>query len=297
MIDLRKIINRKTRGKIMDALWWLPDKPYLQLFYFACEGKFLNFKNPQTFCDKLNWLKIYDKHPEYSRLADKLAVREHIKDVLGEEYIFPIYGQWKSFDELDFNQLPDRFVLKCNHDSGSVKIIKDKNSLSQEEIAELRTFYDRRLSKDFFYAGREYPYKGIDRYIFAEKYMQNSEDGLESFQDYKWMCFNGEPKLMYIETERNVGVKTDIFDMEFNPVDMVGDKQPSGQHFDKPEFFDEMKEIATKLSKGIKFVRIDFRVVDNKVYFGEYTFYDNGGFRSYKPESWDKRLASWIMID
>ena len=281
----------------MDALWFLPDKLYLQLFYFACNGKFLNFRHPKTFCDKLNWLKIYDRHPEYAKLADKLAVREHIKSVLGEEYLFPIYGYWKTFDEIDFDALPEQFVLKCNHDSGSVKVIKNKSSLTEADMAELRRFYERRLKRDFFYAGREFPYKGIERYVFAEKYMESADSKLESFCDYKFMCFNGTPKLMYIETERDVGVKTDVFDMEFHPIpEIVGDKPKSGHTFVKPDSFDQMREIAQQLAQGIKFVRIDFRMVDHRVYFGEYTFYDNGGFRHYKPEEWDLKMASWIEL-
>lgn len=284
------------RDKIMNALSFLPDKLYLQLFYFACEGKFINFKKPVTFCDKMNWLKIYDRHPEYSKLADKLAVRDFIKEEFGEKYLFPIYGYWRSFDQIDFDQLPEQFVLKCNHDSGSVKIIKDKKELTEEEIDELRKFYDRRLKKDFFFAGREFPYKGIERYVFAEKYMKGSKNDLEAFEDYKFMCFNGVPKIMYIESERDIGVKMDAYDMDFCPVDIEGDKPKSGRIIEKPCYFDEMKAMAEKLAKGIKFVRIDFRVLDNQVYFGEFTFYDNGGFRSFRPEEWDCKLASWIDL-
>lgn len=296
MLDLRKFTNRNMRDKMMSALSFVPDKLYLQLFYFACEGKFINFKNPVTFCDKMNYLKIYDRHPEYSKLADKLAVRDYIKKEFGEKYLFPIYGSWRSFDQIDFNQLPEQFVLKCNHDSGSVKIIKSKEELTEEKIDELRKFYSRRLKKDFFFAGREFPYKGIERYIFAEKYMKGSKNDLEAFEDYKFMCFNGVPKIMYIESERDVGVKMDVYDMDFCPVDIEGDKPKSGKVIDKPCYFDEMKTMAEQLAKGKKFVRIDFRVLDNQVYFGEFTFYDNGGFRSFRPKEWDHKLASWIEV-
>jgi len=296
-IDLRKVCGRKFRDTIMYALRFLPDKQYIQLFYFACNWKFLNLKNPTTFCEKLNFMKLYDRHPEYSKLADKLEVRKHIIDVLGEEYVFPIYGYWKKFDDIDFSKLPDSFVLKCNHDSGSVKIVKDKNALTQEDINELRTFFNRRLKNDFFYAGREYSYKGIDRYIFAEKFMQSQISKSETFYDYKFMCFNGVPKFMYIETERTLGVKMNCFDMDFKPLDIIGDKPEASHNFEKSPNFDTMRQIAEKLSQGIRFVRIDFRELDGKIYFGEYTFYENGGFRPYRPESWDLKIASWIDID
>lgn len=296
MLDLRKVFKRNFRGNVKYLLSFLPDKLYIQVFFFACNGKFINFKHPKTFCDKMNWLKIYDRHPEYSKLADKLAVREHIKEVLGEEYLFPIYGSWRSFDEIDFDSLPEQFVLKCNHDSGSVKVIKSKKDLTEKDYADLKKFYDKRLSRDFFYSGREYSYKGIDRFVFAEKYMTSKDDNLEAFHDYKFLSFNGKPELMYIETERDIGVKMDAFDMQFNPVNIIGDKPSSGHLFEKPAAFDEMRRIAAELSQGIKFVRIDFRVLDGRVYFGEYTFYDNGGFREYRPKEWDAKLASMIEI-
>lgn len=298
MLDIRKVTGRKTRGRMMYFFSFLPDEAYIQLFFFACNWRFLDLKNPKTFCEKLNWMKLHDRHPEYSKFADKLAAREYIKENLGEEYVFPIYGYWKSFDEIDFSQLPDSFVLKCNHDSGSVKVIKDKNKLSERDYKELKNFFNHRLKHDAFYSGREYPYKGIERFIFAEKFMQSRKSNLESFEDYKFMCFNGKPKLLYIETERSVSVKMNFFDMDFNPIDdIIGDKPKAKHQFEKPPCFEEMKAIAERLSQGITFVRIDFRVVDDQIYFGEYTFYDNGGFREFKPKDWDQKLASWIDID
>lgn len=298
MVDLRNIFSRNVRGNLMNALWWLPDKPYLQLFFFACNWKFINFRHPKTFCDKMNWLKIHDRHPEYSRFADKLMVREYIKQEFGEQYIFPIYGAWKSYDDIEFDKLPENFVLKCNFDSGSVKIVQNKSKLSEAQKQELRMFYKRRMKMDFFYAGREFPYKGIERYIFAEKYMQSDDSDKESFYDYKFMCFEGEPKLMYIETERSIGVRMNFFDLDFTPInDIIGDKPASDHVFTKPECFEEMVAMTRKMCQGMKFVRIDFRLVNGKAYFGEFTFYDNGGFRGFKPDSWDAKMASWIRTD
>ena len=191
MINFKKILSRNLRGKIMYALKFLPDKPYLQLFYYATTGKLINFKNPKGFNEKLQWLKVNDKHSEYTQLVDKLAVREHIKEVLGEEYLFPLLGQWESFDDIDFDALPEQFVLKCNHDSGSTKVIKNKSLLTVEELSAIRKSLLTRLKEEFFFAGREYPYKDIKPYIIAEEFMVDNSEPEKSIEDYKFFCFHG----------------------------------------------------------------------------------------------------------
>lgn len=296
MIDLKKFFSPSFRGKIMYLLSFLPDKPYLQLFYFATTGKFINFKNPKGFNEKLQWLKVNDKHSEYTKLVDKLAVREHIKETLGEEYLFPILGCWESFDEIDFDTLPEKFVLKCNHDSGSTKVIKNMSELTEEKLNELRAFFKKRLRRDFFYAGREYPYKKIKPYIIAEQFMVDESAPEKSIEDYKFFCFNGEPKIMFVATDRNVDVKFDFFDMDFNHLDIVNIHPQSGKNLEKPVMFDEMKKIAAKLSKGIKHVRIDLYELNGKIYFGEYTFFHGGGFSLFYPSEWERKLGDWIDI-
>ena len=296
MIDLRKIFGRSVRSTIMYALSFLPDKPYLRLFYFSTTGRGINFKNPVGYNEKLQWLKVNDKRPEYGPLVDKLAVREHINEVLGEGHMFPLLGYWKSFDEIDFSQLPDQFVLKCNHDSGSTKVIWDKNSLTQEDLADLKQFYTRRLKKDFFYADREYPYKGLKRYIMAEKLMIDEKHPQKSIEDYKFFCFNGEPKIMFVATDRNIDCKFDFYDMDFNHLDIYNIHPNTDKVIEKPTMFEEMKEIAGRLSKGMRQVRIDLYELNGKIYFGEYTFFHGGGFQLFKPEEWERRLGDWIDL-
>lgn len=296
MIDLKKILPPKLRYRIMNMLWFLPDSLYIRLFYFTTTGQKLNLKHPTGYNEKLNWLKLNDKHPEYAKLVDKLAVREHIKQVLGEEYLFPLYGYWKSFDEIDFDALPNEFVLKCNHDSGSVKIIRDKSSLTQLDKKELKKFYEHRLSHDFFYAGREYPYKGLPRYIIAEQFMKD-ENGAVSIEDYKFFCFNGEPKIMFVATDRAIDCKFDFFDMEFRHLPITNIHPNAGEKIQKPALFDEMKEIATRLSKGMKQVRIDLYEIGGKIYFGEYTFFHGGGTVLFQPDEWEQTLGSWIDLE
>jgi len=296
MIDLRKYFNRKVRGAVMYALSFLPDKLYLQLFYFSTTGRLINFKNPKGYNEKLQWLKVNDRRPEYSRLVDKLALREHIAEVLGEEYLFPLLGHWEKFDDIDFDKLPDRFVLKCNHDSGSVKVIKDKSELTPEYLEELRAFYTKKLSRDFYYAGREYPYKGMKRCIMAEQFMVDERNPDSAIDDFKFFCFNGEPKMMFVATDRSTDCKFDFYDMEFNHLDIFNIHPNADKPIEKPALFEEMKALAAKLSQGMRHVRIDFYELNGRIYFGEYTFFHGGGFQLFHPEEWERRLGDWIDI-
>ena len=291
---IKKLMPRKMARKMMGNLSFLPDSVYLKLFYYAATGKTLNLKNPQLFSEKQQWLKLHEIHPEYRDLVDKLTVNDYVDKQLGKGYCFPILGYWRRFDDINFDELPNRFVLKCNHDSGSTKVIQDKNSLSKKDYDELKSFFDSRVKKDFYYAGREYPYKGIDRYIIAQKYMADSKGEMN---DYKFFCFNGEPKLMFVATDRSTDVKFDFFDMDFNRLDIVNIHPNSGKEIKKPEHFDEMKQISEKLSKGIKFVRIDLYEINGKIYFGEYTFFHGGGFCLFYPLEWEKKLGDWIELD
>lgn len=298
MINLKKVLSSKTRGKLMYALTFLSDELYIKLFYFAVSGKWMNLNNPEGFNEKQNWLKLHDRHPEYSELVDKFSVRKHIEEKLGKEYLFPLLGKWDSFDCIDFSQLPNSFVLKCNHDSGSTKIIKDKSKLTNEDMKKLKKIYDSRLKENAFYAGREFPYKGIKKhYILAEKLMTDSRDPNKSIEDYKFFCFNGIPKVMFIATDRSTDCRFDFFDMNFNHLDIENLHPHADKPIQKPEKFDKMKEIAAKLSKGMKFVRIDLYQINGKIYFGEYTFYHGGGFAPFKPDEWERRLGDWINIE
>lgn len=296
MIDFRKIFKPRFRYAVMQSLSFLSDKMYLRIFYFFTTGKRINFKNPTGFCEKQQWLKVNDRHWEYGNLVDKFAVREHIKNELGEEYLFPLLGAWQSFNEIDFSQLPNQFVLKCNHDSGSTKVIKDKSALSEKDFKQLKKDFDARLKVDFFYSGREYPYKGLPRYIIAEQFMVNRKAPEKRIEDYKFFCFDGVPKVMFVATDRGTDCRFDFFDMDFNHLDIVNIHPNSDKEISKPEKFEEMKAIAAKLSKGIKFVRIDLYELNGKIYFGEYTFFHGGGFQLCEPPEWERRLGDWIDL-
>lgn len=293
MIDYRNVIrNQQFRLKLIYLLRFIPDRPYLKMVYYIKTGKRLNLDNPVGFNEKENWLKLHDVHPEYGDYVDKVKVRGVVEKLIGPGYFFPLLGVWKHFDDIDFDQLPNEFVLKCNHDSGSVKIIKDKSLINK---IQLKRFYEPHLHRCAFFAGREYPYKYVDRCIFAEKLM-NVEGGII---DYKFFCFNGKPTIMFVATERATGdPKFDFFDMDFNHLDIVNiHPQSSRGEIKKPQCFEEMKEIATKCSQGIKFVRIDLYEIEGKVYFGEFTFFHGGGFWPMKPDHWEKELGDLIKID
>lgn len=297
MFDLRKIFGRSLRGKVMNALSFLPDKTYLQIFYFATTGKFINFRNPKGFNEKQQWLKVNNRRPEYTSLVDKFAVREHINTVLGEGYLFPLIGKFDSFDDIDFEALPNQFVLKCNHDSGSVKIIKDKASLTKEDFERMKASIELSMSKDFFFAGREYPYKGIKPCIIIEELMIDEKNPDKSIEDYKFFCFNGEPKVMFVATDRSTDCRFDFYDMDFNHLDLVNIHPNSDKVIEKPKMFEEMKEIAARLSKNMPFVRVDLYELNGKIYFGEYTFFHGGGFRLCNPPEWERKLGDWIKLD
>lgn len=297
MFDLRKIFGRNLRDNAMYALRFLPDKQYLSFVYYLTTGKRINFNNPKGYNEKLQWLKINQINPEYSKLVDKLRVREHIKDVWGEEHLFPLLGFWKSFDDIDFNKLPNQFVLKCNHDSGSVKIIKDKSSLTKKDFQELSKHFKKKLKRNGFYPAREYPYKNLEHYIFAEKFMINDKNTEKSIEDYKFFCFNGVPQFMYVVTDRSNGGRNDFFDMNYNHLDVYYNHPNADGVIEKPVLFDEMVEIATRLSKGLKQVRIDLYEINGKLYFGEYTFFHGGGFQLFKPEEWEYKFGDMINLD
>ncbi len=293
MIDYKKIIsNRELRLKLINCLKFIPDKPYLKLVYWIKTGKRLNLKAPKTFCDKLNWLKLHDIHPEYTQLADKIAVRSYLKNIIGEDICLPMLGAWNHYDEIDFNQLPDRFVLKCNHDSGSVKIIQDKSSMDH---VQLKAFYESRLKQNPYILGREYPYKNVQPMLYAEEYMV--PNGFKDINDYKFFCFNGKPRIMFVATERNTDCKFDFYDMDFNHLNIENIHPHSEHAITRPKMFEEMKVLAAKLSQNMRFVRIDLYEIGNKIYFGEFTFFHAGGFWPMYPEEWEYKLGDMIHLD
>ena len=285
--------NSVIKG-VADAIGpMLPDKVYLNLRYYLSLHKWINWTNPQTYNEKIQWMKVYDRNPLYTKLVDKYEVRSYIKDRLGEEYLFPCYGIWDRFEDIDFSKLPDQFVLKCTHDSGSVRICKDKDAIDKNEYGR---HFSKCLKRSSFLGGREWAYKSVKPRIIAEKLMTEHGEGLK---DYKFFCFDGKVKAMFIATDRGkegTDVKFDFYDEHFNHLPFKHGHENADVAPEKPACFEEMIQIAEKLSKGMRHVRIDLYDIDNRIYFGEFTFYHHCGFVPFEPEKWDYTFGSWINI-
>ena len=268
------------------------DKPYLEMMYWLNLGKKLNLKHPVTFNEKLQWLKLYNHNPAYTVMVDKVKAKEYVAKLIGEEHIIPTLGVWDDPDDIDFDALPNQFVLKCNHNSGTgMCICRDKSKLDIEKVkAELR----KGLKENYFMRWREWPYKNVPRKILAEKFMVD-ESGTE-LTDYKWFCFNGEPFMMYVSHDNAEHATTDFFDMNYNRLPLRMKDPNSDNPPTKPKEFEEMREYAKVLSRHIPFLRVDFYVISHKVYFGELTFFDSTGMAKFSPEEWDEKLGKLIVL-
>lgn len=255
-------------------------------------GVFPNLDNPKTYNEKLQWLKLNDIHPEYTQLVDKCESKEHVKKIIGDEYIIPTLGVWNSFDEIPFDKLPNQFVLKTTHDSGGVVVCPDKSKL---DIRTARRKLEKSLRHNYFYEHREYPYKNVKPRIIAEKYMVD-ESGTE-LKDYKFFCFDGKCKMLFIASGRRKNEITfDFFDTNFNHLPFKQGHPWSDKEIKKPDNFDEMVKIAEKLSKGFRHVRVDLYNINGKIYFGELTFFHFSGNVPFVPKEWDYRIGEWLTL-
>lgn len=261
----------------------LPDKMYLKIMYKKRLGKKLNLKNPQTFNEKLQWLKLYDRKPEYSKMVDKYEAKEYAAKVIGEEHIIKTYGVWDKFDDIEFDKLPNQFVLKCTHDSGGIVICTDKEKLDMTKAKEK---IEKSLKNNYYYEGREWPYKNVKPRIIAEEYMEDKTLG--ELRDYKFYCFDGKADYVMVCVDRKSGHP------KFYYMDRTG-KIKKEMSFDGMALKEDIKiidnaklkemfNIAEKLSNGYKFLRIDLYNVDGEIYFGEYTFFPSAGFDNTRPE-------------
>ena len=273
---------------------WLPDKVFLEAAFRARFGRKLNLNNPETFNEKLQWLKLYNRKPEYTKMVDKYLVRDYVKEKIGEEYLIPLLRVWDDPEKIDFNELPMQFVLKCNHNSGlGMCICKDKNRLDSNKVKEE---LKKGINPNYYLTSREWPYKDVPRRIIAEKYMVD-ESGYE-LKDYKFYCFDGKVKLVMINSDRMSSEKTkaNYFDENYQPLDFVWGYENAEIPPQKPEKFEEMKYLAEKLSEGITHVRIDFYQTPSGIYFGEITFFDGSGFDAIEPIEWDYKIGSWLKL-
>lgn len=272
---------------------FLPDKTCLSLVYRGAYGRKLNLDNPTRYSEKLQWIKLYDRCPLYSKLVDKYEVKSYVSERIGEEYIIPTLGVWNAFDDINFENLPEQFVLKCTHDSGGLVICTDKKQLN---IDNARTKINKSLKTNYYKLFREWPYKNVTPRIVAEKFMVDNATG--ELRDYKFYCFDGVVRALGIYSDRGAGktTKADYFDRDFNWLDLKWGYEHAIERPEKPSLYDKMIEIAESLSQGFPEVRVDLYLCNNRVYFGELTFFDGGGFDSFEPDSWDEVFGSWIAL-
>lgn len=270
------------------------DSFFLKAKYYLIMGRRLNLETPQTYNEKLQWLKLYDKRPEYTKMVDKIEAKDYVTSIIGEEYIIPTLKTYNSIDEVNFDELPKQFVIKCTHDSGGVVVCKDKDKLDKK--AALKKL-SKGLSKNFNYQTREYPYKNVVPRLIAEQYMED-ESGYE-LKDYKIFCFDGNPKMSFVASDRQKEeeeTKFDFYDLEWNHIPVVNGHPCSEHGIAKPQNYDKMLELASKLSQGIPHVRVDFYNINGKIYFGELTFFHWSGLVPFEPEDWDYTFGSYINL-
>lgn len=283
-------------GKLVskDLLNWLPDKFFLKLRYHQLLGEKLDLNNPKTFNEKLQWLKLYDRKVEYIKLVDKYEVREYISEALGDKYLIPSLGVWERIEDIDFNLLPESFVLKGTHDSGSVIVCRNKSNFDMEAAKQKLS---ASLKRNLFWQGREWPYKNLKPRIIAEKLMQTF-DG-QDIIDYKFFCFNGEPKFLYVSQglsdHRTAHISYVSLEWEKEPFYRedfsIFEKLP-----EKPKTFDKMLEYSKILAKDYPFIRVDFYEINGELYFSELTFFPGAGFTKFYPEEWNEIIGNMIQL-
>lgn len=274
----------------------VPDKIQLSLLHKVYVGKFVDWENPRSFTEKLQWLKIYNRKPEYTKMVDKYAVKEYVADIIGDEYIIPTLGVWDKPEDIDWDELPNQFVLKTTHGGGynGVFICKNKKMFNKNEcIRKLK----KSLKSDLYKAFREWPYENVPKRVIAETFMQ--EDVNSDLADYKFFCFNGEPKFCQVIRDRSTIETIDFYDKDWNQMPFIG-LNPYVKNgitpVHKPQNLNEMLQICRTLSKNVPFLRIDLYVINGKVYFGEITFYPASGFGLFSPTNYNDVLGNMINI-
>lgn len=271
----------------------IADEEFLKRMYRISMKREPNLEDPVFYTEKLQWLKLYDRRLEYTRMVDKYAVKEFVAEIIGSEYVVPLLGVWGSAKDIDFDVLPNQFVLKTTHDSGGVIVCKNKSELDTRAV---RKKLRRCLSRNYYTCNREWPYKNVPHRIIAEAYMEDSRQG--ELRDYKFFTFGGVPKILYITQGRGRGESTtaDFFDMDFNHLPFTIDHDMAQTPPEKPKNFELMKELASTLSQGTPQLRVDFYEVNGKVFFGEMTFFHCSGMHPFHPESWDRTFGDWVTL-
>lgn len=278
---------------------FIPDKMYLTIIYKCRMGKWINWKNPKSFTEKIQWLKLYNRSAQYTQMVDKIGVKEYVAKIIGPEYIIPTICVWDKVDDIKFDTLPNQFVLKTTHGGGSggVVICRDKSSF--DKVAALKKL-KKSLATDIYRNLREWPYKNVPKRIIAEKLMASvNEQASNDLTDYKFYCFNGEPKFCQVIRDRNSLETIDFYDMQWQHQDFVGLNpyaQNGEESVEEPDKLDIMWDICRKLSQNIPFVRVDLYLIDSSIYFGELTFFPSSGIGKFSPNEWNIKLGQLLTL-
>lgn len=297
MNKLKRLIKEPqliiTRLMDLNFFWFIKDKSFLKIKYKLVMGTKLDLDNPKTFNEKLQWLKLYDRNSEYTKMVDKYEAKEYVANIIGKEHIIPTLGVWNRYEDIDFDKLPNEFVLKPTHTSGNVFICKDKKSINYKK---LKKQVHKWLKRNYYLIHREWPYKNVKPRIIAEKYMENFND--EELKDYKLMCFNGKVKFAFTCTDRysEDGLKVTFFDLNWHKLPFERHYPSSNKYIEEPKNYEFMKKLAEELSQDIPFVRVDFYEINGKIYFGELTFYPGAGFEEFNPEIWDQKIGDMLEL-
>ena len=310
-MEIRKFLKDNLPSDIVDplrrvygdihyaAMHVVPEEWYLKRRFKKLVGYPLNLDNPQTFNEKLQWLKLHDRNPLYTKMVDKYEAKKYVADIIGEEYIIPTLGVWDNFDEIDFDKLPNQFVLKCTHDSGSIVICKDKATFDKKAA---RKKLERGLRYNYYYSGGfEWAYKNVKPRIIAETYLYNDEE--KGLTDYKFYCFKGKAKFLYVSEglggEHSLAYMN-FFDLDWNLTPYQRDDfmqfpyKPT-----KPCRFNRMIDLADKIANNVeaKFARIDLYEVNSRIYFSECTFFPGEGATPFSPNSWEEKIGTLLELD
>ena len=278
----------------LGLLNWIPDELYCRMVFQGVFGYKLDLEKPQSFNEKIQWLKLNDRKDIYTTMVDKDAVKSYVGQIIGTDYVIPTIGIWEKPEQIDFQKLPDQFVLKCTHDSGSIVICHDKRTFDYQSAEKKLRYF---LGKNSYWSGREWPYKNVPPRIIAEPYLKDSE--AKEIIDYKVHCFNGEPRVVLVCQDRfsENGMTEDFFDTSWNHLNVRRAEHGNAEKsIQRPEKLDEMLKLSRLLSGNIPFLRVDFYVIDGNVYFGELTFYPASGLQKFIPETFDLRMGEWISL-
>ena len=297
LIIIRKGRLNRTMFKVIKSLFekcsvLLPDEIYIKAKYRYHLGKRLDLTNPKSFNEKIQWLKIHDRRPEYTNYVDKYAVRKYVSETIGEKYLIPLLGVYDDVKAIDWSKLPDKFVLKCTHGSGCNIICADKSKL---DIAACKKKLQMWMKRNWYWYGREWPYKNVKPRIICEKYMVD-ESG-NQLKDYKIFCFHGEPKIIQVDYDRFTNHKRNLYDTQWNYINAsIHFPSDPTVKIKKPDKLEDMLQLAKTLAKDYPHVRVDFYYTDGNIYFGELTFYHGSGIEKFQPEEFGELMGSWIKL-